>query len=266
MSSAGLRARLRAIYVKLTSFFMKQHFLKTLVFTAETHALSAFERHFSSSGWLVSKVESVSLAEGSVIHPVPLLISLLFTAFFAIATIIGRDITMGIITALFIFISLMLYSVRPVVAITNIDGGYIIVADPEEGYLSAISFLKNIGGEIIEEKNLVDKGIPIPQILQYQLDELKKAYEKAKEYAETRAATTAIQPRKAETATHTAPSAELAMLLEEATKWREYLEKLEELKNQGKISEYAYRELKREYSNKLEELEKKIEKLKKASG
>jgi hypothetical protein len=53
------------------------------------------------------------------------------------------------------------------------------------------------------------------------------------------------------------------MLLEEATKWREYLEKLEELKNQGKISEYAYRELKREYSNKLEELEKKIEKLKK---
>ena len=47
---------------------------------------------------------------------------------------------------------------------------------------------------------------------------------------------------------------ELAMLAEEAEKYRGYLKRLEAIKAQGKVSEATYGELKKEYANKLSQL------------
>ena len=60
----------------------------------------------------------------------------------------------------------------------------------------------------------------------------------------------------------TAPG-ELAGLMEEASKLRNYLGKLEEARTEGRISYKVYEELKNEYSSKLEEVEKKIAELQK---
>jgi len=57
---------------------------------------------------------------------------------------------------------------------------------------------------------------------------------------------------------------ELAKLVEEARKHREYLEKLEAAKAEGKVSETAYDKLKEEYSEKIKETEKKIRELEEA--
>jgi ppGpp synthetase/RelA/SpoT-type nucleotidyltranferase len=54
---------------------------------------------------------------------------------------------------------------------------------------------------------------------------------------------------------------ELAKLVEEAGKYREYLEKLEAAKAEGKISETAYEKLKKEYVEKLSQLEKRIKEI-----
>ena len=266
MSTARLRARLRAVYVVLSSPLVKQHFLRALMFTAKADALSSFERHFATIGWLVSNVKGIVLAEGSLIHPIPLLISLLFTVFFAIATILGRDIISGILTIFFIFISLTLYSIRPIIAVTKIDEKYIAIADPEEGYLNVLSFLKNIEGEIIEEKSFIDKGLPVPKLLESYTNELKKYYEKVQEQTRMERVAVVTQPTEVKVTRPTPLSSELANLMDEVSKWRNYLEKLEELRTQGKISEKAYEELKKEYLNKLKELEKKIEELQKSLG
>ena len=54
---------------------------------------------------------------------------------------------------------------------------------------------------------------------------------------------------------------ELAKLVEEYSKYREYLEKLEKAKREGKVSDAAYEKLKREYTEKLNEIEKRIKEL-----
>ena len=54
---------------------------------------------------------------------------------------------------------------------------------------------------------------------------------------------------------------ELAKLVEEAGKYREYLEKLEAAKAEGKVSETAYEKLKKEYVEKLSQLEKRIKEI-----
>jgi len=54
---------------------------------------------------------------------------------------------------------------------------------------------------------------------------------------------------------------EIAKLAEEAGRYREYLEKLEAAKAEGKVSELAYEKLKEEYNEKLNELNKRIRKL-----
>jgi|GEM_PF-1422586 len=54
---------------------------------------------------------------------------------------------------------------------------------------------------------------------------------------------------------------ELAKLAEEAGKYREYLEKLEAAKAEGRVSETAYERLRSEYVEKLNELEKKVKEL-----
>jgi len=251
---------------------VKQHFLKALVFTARADTLSSFENHFITIGWLISNINGVMLAEGSLIYPIPLLISLLLTAFFTLAEILGINTVSGILMLLFIFISLMLYSIRPIVAVTKIDGKYIAIADPEEGYSNLLSFLKNIGGEIIEEKSFIDKGLPVPKILESYASEIKKHYEKIEEHEKKQEVAAVLQPTeviqltKVKAARSTPPSSELADLMDEISKWRNYLEKLEELRTQGKISEKVYEELKNEYLNKLKELEKKIEGLQKSPG
>jgi ElaB/YqjD/DUF883 family membrane-anchored ribosome-binding protein len=54
---------------------------------------------------------------------------------------------------------------------------------------------------------------------------------------------------------------ELAMLAEEAERYRGYLKRLEAIKAQGKISETTYRKLKEDYSDKLRQLEARMSKL-----
>jgi len=54
---------------------------------------------------------------------------------------------------------------------------------------------------------------------------------------------------------------ELAMLAEEAERYRGYLKRLEAIKAQGKISETTYRKLKEEYSDKLRQLEARMSRL-----
>lgn len=57
---------------------------------------------------------------------------------------------------------------------------------------------------------------------------------------------------------------ELARLVEEARRYRDYLEKLEATKAEGKVAETAYGELKKEYTEKLAKLEKEIRELQEA--
>jgi hypothetical protein len=54
---------------------------------------------------------------------------------------------------------------------------------------------------------------------------------------------------------------ELATLAEEAERYRGYLKRLEAIKAQGKVSEETYWELKKEYANKLSQLQAKIRQL-----
>ena len=54
---------------------------------------------------------------------------------------------------------------------------------------------------------------------------------------------------------------ELALLAEEAERYRGYLKRLEAIKAQGKISETTYRKLKEEYSDKLRQLEARMSRL-----
>ena len=54
---------------------------------------------------------------------------------------------------------------------------------------------------------------------------------------------------------------EIAKLKEEARRYREYLEKLETEKAKGKVSDIVYEKLKKEYIEKLGELEKIIKEL-----
>jgi len=89
----------------------------------------------------------------------------------------------------------------------------------------------------------------------------------AVKYSNWRARVTEVkQPTEVEATRSTPPSSELADLMDEISKWRNYLKKLEELRTQGKISEKVYKELKNEYLNKLKELEKKVEGLQKSPG
>lgn len=263
MSIVRLRVRLRAVYVKFSNLFIKQCFLKVLTFTEKADVLSSFEHYFISIGWIVSKIDGILLAEGSPTYPVSLLVSLLFTAFFATAAILMRDILAGALTVFFVFISLTLYSVRPIVAITKAGEGYFVVADPEEGYPSILTFLKSIGGGVQEERSFADQGVPIPIAIESYLIELKKAYEKAEKPAEARTAVVSTQQVETEALGSTIPSAELANLMNEINELRVYLNKLDEMKLQGKISERVYEELKKEYTRKIEELEKRISELKK---
>ena len=57
---------------------------------------------------------------------------------------------------------------------------------------------------------------------------------------------------------------ELARLVEEAKRYRDYLEKLEVAKAEGKVAETAYGELKKEYTEKLAKLEREIRELQEA--
>ncbi|MCC6003744.1 MAG: DUF4200 domain-containing protein [Thermofilum sp.] len=59
---------------------------------------------------------------------------------------------------------------------------------------------------------------------------------------------------------------ELAMLAEEAERYRGYLKRLEAIRAQGKISEVTYGELKKEYANKLSQLQAKIRQLGEVKG
>ncbi|MGC8988271.1 hypothetical protein, partial [Infirmifilum sp.] len=56
---------------------------------------------------------------------------------------------------------------------------------------------------------------------------------------------------------------EVRTLVEEAGKYRQFLRKLDEAREGGRISEKAYEELKKEYSEKLIEIENRIKELEK---
>ena len=250
-SFCTLRMYLRALYARITGSYASRHFTIIVFMSGEDPSLS-FERHFSAIGWKVTKPRDLIVAESELHYPIAFLISSLITVISIILVFLIRTIDVGVFAIIMLFVTLTLYSLRPTVVLFKTNGSYALIADTT-GHSEAIAFVRKAGGEVRVEKSVVNRGTPLHNFVATLRSELK---------AEVK--TTAPLALKGETELISASrlEEELRAYMQEAEKIKNYLERLEEMMSRREITETAYQQLKREYTDKLVSIEAKIRGLK----
>jgi hypothetical protein len=212
-------------------------------------AISRPAVYFSSYGWSIYQVDNVYIAEDGACYP-SLSISL--------AVIGGVLLAGGIIVLnpssiaaglLLLPIGLILLNEKHSIALKFEQNTYLVAANSYEAFREALRFAEAIGGKLLHAE------APTVPLIKVTLPAASSA--KAIRELETRVLRRieALGP----TQLKAQPAQSRKEILEELNTYQGYLEKLEKLKAEGKITEKAYNDLKNEYTQKITELQKQLQ-------
>ena len=208
-------------------------------------AISRPAVYFSSYGWSIYQVDNVYIAEDGARYP-SLSISL--------AVIGGVLLAGGIVVLnpssiaaglLLLPIGLILLNEKHSIALKFEQNTYLVAANSYEAFREALRFAEAIGGKLLHAE------APTAPLIKVTLPAASSA--KAIRELETRVL------RRIEALGPTQQAQSRKEILEELNTYQGYLEKLEKLKAEGKITEKAYNDLKNEYTQKITELQKRLQ-------
>ncbi|MCC6005257.1 MAG: hypothetical protein LM590_13050 [Thermofilum sp.] len=205
--------------------------------------------YFSSYGWSIYQVDNVYIAEDGARY-LSLSISLVVIggALLAggIVVLNPSSIAAGL---LLLAIGLILLNEKHSIALKFEQNTYLVAANSYEAFREILRFAEAIGGKLLHAET------PTTPFIEITLPAASTA--KAIKELETRV----LRRIEALSSTQlkTQPAQGRKEILEELNTYQGYLEKLERLKAEGKITERAYTDLKNEYTQKIAELQKQLQ-------
>ncbi|MCC5998637.1 MAG: hypothetical protein LM573_06125, partial [Thermofilum sp.] len=218
-----------------------------LTYLPPPEALSKAATFFSSNGWELYQEDNVYIFERSSI--------LTYLSFALLATgvilLIGSFLSPSNLPLafIFLFIGAILYHNKHTIALALRENALLIATDSYEAFKETLLFAETINGKIIH----AEAPTTPPTTLTLQPPDTATALREL----ETKVL------KIFQTTSQTQPITDKTQLQQQLTNeiatYQSYLEKLEKLKEEGKITEKAYVDLKNEYTQKIAELQKQLQ-------
>jgi hypothetical protein len=218
-----------------------------LTYLPPPEALSKAATFFSSNGWELYQEDNVYIFERSSI--------LTYLSFALLATgvilLIGSFLSPSNLPLAFIFllIGAILYHNKHTIALALRENALLIATDSYEAFKETLLFAETINGKIIH----AEAPTTPPTTLTLQPPDTATALR------ELETKVLKIFQTTSQTQLLTNKTQLQQQLTQEIATYQTYLEKLEKLKEEGKITEKAYIDLKNEYTQKIAELQKQLQ-------
>ena len=209
--------------------------------------LSRAATFFSSNGWELYQEDNVYIFERSSIFT--------YLSFALLATggilLIGSFLSPSNLPLAFIFllIGAILYHNKHTIALALRENALLIATDSYEAFKETLLFAETINGKIIH----AEAPTTPPTTLTFQPPDTATALR------ELETKVLKIFQTISQTQLLTNKTQLQQQLTQEIATYQTYLEKLEKLKTEGKITEKAYIDLKNEYTQKIAELQKQLQ-------
>jgi hypothetical protein len=218
-----------------------------LTYLPPPEALSKAATFFSSNGWELYQEDNVYIFERSSIFT--------YLSFALLATggiyLIGSFLSPSNLPLAFIFllIGAILYHNKHTIALALRENALLIATDSYEAFKETLLFAETINGKIIHAEAprtpLTTLTLQTPDTATALRELETKVLKIFQTTSQTRLLTDKAQLQQ--------------QLTQEIATYQTYLEKLEKLKEEGKITEKAYIDLKNEYTQKIAELQKQLQ-------
>jgi hypothetical protein len=212
-----------------------------------TEALSRAAMFFSSNGWELYQEDNVYIFERSSIFT--------YLSFALLATggilLVGSFLSPSNLPLAFIFllIGAILYHNKHTIALALRENALLIATDSYEAFKETLLFAETINGKIIHAEAPTTPRTTLTLQAPDTATALRELETKVLKIFQTTSQTQLL----------TSKSQLQQQLTEEIATYQTYLEKLEKLKAEGKITEKAYSDLKNEYTQKIAELQKQLQ-------
>ena len=218
-----------------------------LTYLPPPEALTRAATFFSSNGWELYQEDNVYIFERSSIFTY-FSIALLATG---CILLIGSFLSPSNLPLAFIFllIGAILYHNKHTIALALRENALLIATDSYEAFKETLLFAETINGKIIHAE------APTTPLTTLTL----QAPDTATALRELETKVLKIFQTTGQTQLLTDKTQLQQQITHEIATYQSYLEKLEKLKEEGKITEKAYIDLKNEYTQKIAELQKQLQ-------